>query len=119
MKESTERAHTMKVIFAQHPEANEFHVTSDNQAFTLQNDADNHAKDLADKSVALCKRADFTDTKEKAVKPADEGDKEKEAAKAARKSLTDEYKSLYGKGVSPSWDNNKITEMIAAKKAGS
>lgn len=46
----------IKLIFGSHPEAKEFHFTSDGQAFRQQSDAANHARTLDDKAVTLITR---------------------------------------------------------------
>jgi hypothetical protein len=45
-------------LFATHPTTDQFHVTSNGQAFFEPHDADNHAKSLADKTVAVITRED-------------------------------------------------------------
>lgn len=107
------------MIFAQHPTVEGFHFTTDGQAFHLESDAKNHALTLEDKGVEFVKNPKVKTEKPKAdgVKLPTTTDEEKEAAKAERKTLVEEYKKLYGKSVSPSWDNAKIKALIDTKKA--
>lgn len=107
------------MIFAQHPTVEGFHFTSDDQAFHLEGDAKQHAATLEDKGVEFVKNPKVKSEKPKAdgVKLPTSTDEEKEAAKVERKALTEEYKTLFGKGISPSWNNAKIKTLIDAKKA--
>lgn len=47
----------IKLVFASYPEAKSFHFTSDSNAFSLESDAKNHAKNLGDKEVVEITRA--------------------------------------------------------------
>lgn len=107
------------MIFAQHPTVEGFHFTADDQAFHLEGDAKNHAETLEDKRVEFVKNPKVIGEKPTAdsLKLPTTTDEEKEAAKAERKALTEQYKALFGKGISPSWDNAKIKELIVAKTA--
>lgn len=71
------RKNKMAIIFKQHPNVNELHFTSDDQAFYQPQDAKNHAGSLQDKEVELVKRKDIL------VKEVDEASKQK-ASKTAK-----------------------------------
>ncbi len=45
------REELVKIIFATHPEFEKIYVTSDDQAFDVKHNAENHAQTLADKTV--------------------------------------------------------------------
>lgn len=50
MQKANTRAAKLNIIFARNPSAKGFYVTSDDQAFTLENNAKNHAETLEDKT---------------------------------------------------------------------
>lgn len=57
-KENT-RERKLQLIFGSHPKVDVFYVTSDDQAFYHENDADNHAKTLGNKSVLKAERRNY------------------------------------------------------------
>lgn len=57
MAKDNSREAKIKLVFASYPEAKSFHFTSDDNAFSLESDAKNHAKNLDDKSVTEITRA--------------------------------------------------------------
>jgi len=59
MAKENSREQKMKYIFGNNPQIKELHVTSDDQAFTLERDAANHAANLEDKEIALVKRSEY------------------------------------------------------------
>lgn len=87
MAEELSRTQKMQIIFKQHPNAQEFYVTSDDQAFYLPSDAKNHASTLDDKTVDCIKRRDIL----KEAKIETNGSK-----KDDRKALFEELKNLGG-----------------------
>jgi len=79
-KENT-RERKLQLIFGSHPKVDVFYVTSDDQAFFHQNDADNHAKTLSDKRVDKAERRDYIRGKAKGVQVAEAADAAEKAAK--------------------------------------
>ena len=57
MAKDNSREAKIKLVFASYPEAKSFHFTSDGNAFSLESDAKNHAKNLEDKEVVEITRA--------------------------------------------------------------
>lgn len=147
MSKQPTREETIKVVFAQHTNASGFYFTSDNQAFSLENDAINHGKSLENTEVEFIKNENFKVAKEvkettevptkgiddarklyKATFKKDATDEmtidqiktavdEKLAAAENRKALVKTYTELYEKAPAPNWDVAKLNEMILAKQA--
>lgn len=82
-KENT-RERRLKLIFGLHPKADQFHVTSDDQAFEKKSLAEKHAETLRKAGlkgdVSLVKRSDII----KGGKPAADAGKEPANAKTAK-----------------------------------
>src|SRR5690606_27484759 len=110
-KENT-RERKLQLIFGSHPKVDVFFVTSDDQAFYHENDADNHAKTLGDKKVLKAERRNYLPGKigaEAATKSSDEAkDKVKPKAPAKPKAA--------GKGKSAA--KGKVPAKDAEQPAG-
>jgi hypothetical protein len=129
MAKENSRELKMQIIFKQHPNVQEFHVTSDDQAFFQPGDAKNHAATLEDKEVEVVKRKDvlkkvLIDEPKTESTPAKTADKKAEAkadpAKEERTALFARIEELGGtaaKTVGTAKLKEKIAELEAAKAA--
>lgn len=82
---------SQKDFFKYHPKVNEFHFTSDGQAFFAKSDAEAHATSLQDKSVESVTRNDLS-KKNKAIENA-EADEKKEAEDEAKAKIVADAKA--------------------------
>ena len=71
---TTERKEALDLLWQAYPQDKVFYLTSDNQAFRLENDARNHAKTLKDTTVDKCERTPSS----AGAKPAKKSAKKKE-----------------------------------------
>ncbi|WP_410221935.1 hypothetical protein [Pedobacter sp.] len=108
MAEELSRTQKMQIIFKQHPNAQEFYVTSDDQAFYLPSDAKNHASTLDDKTVDCIKRRDIL----KDAKIENGGDK-----KTDRQALFEELKNLGGSAPTNISDAKLLAKVEELKKS--
>ena len=95
----------IKNYFKNYPESNECFSTSDGFLFHAEHAAKGHASSLKDKKVETHKRGLTND------------EKPPKGGTAAPRALKAEYKELYGKNPAPQWKDEKLLEMIEAKKA--
>lgn len=82
------REQKLKYAFGAHPSVKEFHVTSDDQMFLGDSDANNHANSLDDKDVVVEKRSDYVKS---AVAPAPDNQLDLE-----REALIAKHQELFG-----------------------
>ena len=65
-----ERKEALELLWQTYPQDKVFFLTSDNQAFRLENDARNHGKTLEDTTVDKCERTPSSAGQKPAKKPA-------------------------------------------------
>lgn len=107
---TNERKHKMQFIFKQHPNVEEFYVTSDDQAFFNASDAKNHAKTLENKEVDTIKRRDVLKVESTESKAESTGDDERIALMAKLEALGGKAAKNIGL--------DKLKEKIAELEAG-
>lgn len=108
----------VRLVFASHRDAKEFHFTSDGQAFKDPTDAANHARSLENKEVSRIKRSQLTEAgiilpiKTASVTPEDNGgaknDFQAKGAKGSGAGMGDEARE----------ELVRKYEMLSGKKAG-
>ncbi len=119
MENKTTRGQILNILFATHPKTDKFFLTSDDQAFFAEHDANSHAKTLENKEVQPYTRL---------VAEAIEAIKEKIAAKSATKPEKDKttiseketllarYEVLYGKKANHLTGIDKLKLAISEKE---
>lgn len=115
MSRENTRERKLQLIFGSHPKVDVFYVTSDDQAFYHENDADNHAKTLANKSVLKAERRNYLLGKAGAEAEVQSGDEAKDAD--SRKALAALHKELFGKAPAKNAKLETIKAKVEAEQA--
>lgn len=111
MENKTTREQILKTLFATHPKADEFYLTSNDQAFLEMHHAEAHGSTLADKKVRSYSRAEF----EKVDNPIASSETDETANE--RTALVASYTKLFGKAPNHMTGVAKLTAAIEAKEA--
>lgn len=106
---ANDRNKKLKYAFGHHRKVDTFYVTSDDQIFSLESDAKNHAKSLEDKSVESYQRKDVLGGISEEEKKAQEA----AAADDHREALFAKHEELFGKLPAPNAKNETIEKKIA------
>lgn len=123
MSKENSRERIIQLAFGAYPEVKEFHFTSDNQAFSEESDAKNHASTLKDKEVELIKRSSLKKNTQEAdaSSAADAGNDDKKTAKDVvdleRDALVERYTELLGKSPNHNTGVKKLKAEIEKAEA--
>lgn len=96
-------------MFAATPNANVLFLTSDNQAFTDKEKANNHSRYLSDKKVRRYERENYEQDEDEKISDS--------TTESERESLLVEYEELFGKTAAHNIGTETLKQRIEAKKA--